>query len=125
MIKAILSHHNFIKITSCIIGYTLWAFLAQYQTMITKQQVPICFYATKPGYMIEAPDFINLALSHKRKHLYLLRQIDSAIHLDASHYGEGKHFLQISRENLFLPDHIKIEHLDPMYIEFTITKHMR
>jgi len=122
MIKAILLHHNFIKIASCIIGYTLWAFLAQYQTVTISQPIPICFYQTSTHVTIQAPDFVNVSFSGKRKHIYLLRQRDFAIHLDASLYAEGKHFIQLTRDHIFLPDSIKLESLTPNSIEIIFNK---
>lgn len=122
MVKAILLHHNFIKISSCIIGYTLWAFLAQYQTVTIFQHVPICFYQVNTGYTITAPDFVNVSFSGKRKHVYLWNQQSTVIHLDASLYEEGKRFVQLTKELMFLPDYITLESLNPSYIEITFTK---
>lgn len=122
MIKGILLHHNFIKISSCLIGYTLWIFLAQYQTITISQQVPVCFYQVTSNFTITAPDFVNVSFSGKRKHVYLWNQQNTVIHLDASSYTEGKHFIQLTRENVFLPDHIKLESLTPNYIEIIFNK---
>lgn len=122
MIRALLLHHNFIKIASCFIGYTCWAFLAQYQTATVSQPVTIYFYQAEDNLTIAAPDFITVSFSGKRKHVYLWNQQNSAIHLDASLYGPGKHFIPLSRENIFLPDAIKLEKIEPTYIECTITE---
>lgn len=122
MIKGILLHHNFIKISSCLIGYTLWMFLAQYQTVTISQQVPICFYQLSTNFTIIAPEFVNLSFSGKRKHVYLCNQQHTAIHLDASRFLEGKNFIQLTREHIFLPDYIKLESLTPNHIEIILNK---
>lgn len=122
MIKALLLHHNFIKIISCIIGYTLWAFLANYQTITICQFVPVCFYQIPEQFDLAAPDSIKLSLSGQRKDIYLFDLNNSAIHIDASQYQEGKHQMLLTREHLFLPDKIFLQRLEPSHLSFEVIK---
>ena len=121
MIKGIILHNNFIKIISCIIGYCIWAFISQYQSITIPQYIPICFYQTTDDLTIHGPDSINISLSGKRKHLYLFEEQNSAVHIDASQYKQGKYLIKLSRESLFLPDNIFLEELKPSKIIVEIT----
>lgn len=122
MIKNIILHHNFTRIAACIIGYTLWAFIAQYQHMTVEQEVPICFYQEQSNLMLNGPDTIKLIISGRRSTLYHFDTDNSAIHLDASQFKIGTHEIKLSRENLFLPENINLLHLKPSYITIKITK---
>jgi len=122
MIKNILLHHNFTRITSCIIGYALWAFIAQYQHMTVEQNVPICFYQQQPHLSIDSPDTIKLVIAGRRSTLYHFDTDNRAIHLDASQFKVGEHEIKLSRDNLFLPENINLLYLKPSYITINATK---
>lgn len=122
MIKAVLLHHNFIKISSCVMGYALWTFLANYQTITINKSIPICFYQADEQCEIVAPEFVELSLSGKRKDIYLSDLTTIAIHIDASQYQEGKHHLQLTRKDLFLPDYIHLYRINPSYFSIKVIK---
>lgn len=122
MIKNILLHHNFIKLAACVIGYSLWAFIVQYQTLTVNKQIPLCFYQTDAKQQISAPDHVKVMISGKRKDLYHYNPENSALHLDASGYKVGSHQVQLTAENLFLPDSLKLVQLIPSDIALEVTK---
>lgn len=122
MISNILLHHNFIRIASCIIGYTLWAFIAQYQHMNIEQNIPVCFYKTPHDLEIKAPDTIKISISGKRHALYHFDTDNSGIHLNATGLQPGTHEMKLTRENLFLPDTINLVNLKPSYITISVSK---
>lgn len=101
MIKQLTLHHNFIKVASCIIGYSLWAFMAQNQHITVKQTIPLCFFQTNDTYQISAPESVAVTLSGKRKDMYRYAPEQNAFHINASGLKEGKHQIQLTTENLF------------------------
>ena len=122
MIQGIISHNNFIKIISFIIGYLFWSFIAQYQNITITESVPVCFYQTDENISISGPDYVNISLLGKRKDLYLFNAKDSAIHIDSTQYNkQGKNLIKLSRESLFLPDNIFLVELSPSSIIIEIS----
>ena len=122
MIKQITLHHNFIKLASCVIGYSLWVFLAQHQNITVTQTIPLCFFHTNETYLISAPESVTISVSGKRKDIYRYNPEENAFHINASRFTEGKHHIQLTNENLFLPDSIKLVQLIPSSITLNVTK---
>ena len=110
----------FIKIVSCIIGYSLWAFIAQYQTTTMQYSIPICFYQTNEEQIITGPEFVTCLLEGKRKNLYSFNAENSIIHIDASLYKEGTYAIPLSKEDLFLPNNLQLLTFKPATIKVTI-----
>ncbi len=121
MFKAILLHHNVIKIIAILVGYSFWSLLAQRQVVTITQKIPLCFYQNQNNHTIQAPDFVTLTLSGKRKQLYLYQPQNMAIHLDASDYQPGVKNLQLSQDHIFLPNQITLQAIQPHNLEITIT----
>lgn len=119
MIKTILQHNHFIKISSCIIGYCLWFFIAQHQSITLTQQAPLCFYQHNSNYTIQAPDSIKVVVSGPRQEVY---RLNNALHIDASSYKEGSYLIELTKENLFLPDTIKLLELIPSHVSIEVHK---
>lgn len=117
-------HPHFIKISSVFIGYMLWAFMAQFQWTTTIQTVPLCFYQDNSQSVqktIIAPDSIMITIVGPRKEMYQFNPTESAVHIDVSQYSDGNHVIQLSKENLFLPDNLKLVHLVPAHISIKIS----
>jgi hypothetical protein len=117
-------HPHFTKISSFFIGYMLWAFVAQFQLTTTNKVVPICFYQNSDQSInrtIIAPDSAMISITGNRKDIYEFNSSQSAIHLDLSQYCDGDHEIQLVRENLFLPDSLKLVHLVPAHISIKIS----
>jgi hypothetical protein len=127
-------HPHFTKISSVCIGYMLWAFIAQFQWTTTIQKVPLCFYQnneqtiekqvqgqTMNDRAILAPDFVMISVYGQRKDIYFFNASESALHIDLSSYSNGTHEIQLSKENLFLPDTLKLIHLVPAHISIKIS----
>ncbi|MBI2352644.1 hypothetical protein HYV11_00180 [Candidatus Dependentiae bacterium] len=125
MLKAILLKTNVIRITSCIIGYSLWSFLASYQTIIIEKEIPLCFYQIDKATSVTAPETIKVSLSGKRKDIYLLQPDHIAIHINATDYQEGKHLLHLQREHFFLPDQIHLYRINQPSISIEIIKNKK
>lgn len=120
--KSILLHHNFIRIISCIIGYSIWAFMAQNQQIKATQTIPIYFYNLQQDFIINAAEKIEVTVSGTRTNMYHFDNANNAIHLDASQFRQGSNEIALSQENLFLPDNINLINLKPSYITINITK---
>ena len=122
MIKQITLHHNFIKCIAVIIGYSIWAILAQQQAITVHVKLPICFYQTSQDYELQAPEYVQIALSGYRKDLSLYDPEENALHINASNYPIGTHEIKLDKQNLFLPNNIKLVQLKPASIKVEIIK---
>lgn len=119
MIKTILQHNHVIKLSSLVIGYCVWLFIAQHQHITLTQQTPLCFYQTDANYTITAPEHVKVVLSGPRDEIY---RFNSTLHIDASSYQEGSHLVELTKENLFLPNNIKLLNLIPSHVSIKVSK---
>jgi len=114
-------HPHFTKLASIFIGYMLWAFIAQFQSTTNMQTIPLCFYQSDEQRTIIAPDSVIISISGQRKDIYNFNASESAMHIDLSAYENGSHRIQLTKENLFLPDTLKLIHLVPAHISIKIS----
>ncbi|HSW76576.1 MAG TPA: hypothetical protein VLG50_06000 [Candidatus Saccharimonadales bacterium] len=98
----------------------LWFFASQYQWTTRQYTVPLCFYQNQER-TISAPETVTIQISGPRKAMYQFNPAQSAVHVDASHFAQGDHEILLNRENLFLPDAIKLVNLIPSHIAIHIS----
>jgi hypothetical protein len=123
MIQAnLLLSRPFIKINACLIGYGLWMLLSQHQIIIRTIQAPVCFYKIAEHATIIAPDNVNITIKASKKNLEKFDAYNSAIHIDASDFQPGNNLIILQKENLFLPDEIKLVNLLPSSLQIQLQK---
>lgn len=114
-----IQHRHVTKFYSIILGYCIWFCIAQHQTSTQTYQAPIYFYDT-PTELIIAPSAIEITVQGHRKDLYKFKKEQAEIHLDGSKFKEGKQEIVLGRENLFLPETLKLIDLVPTHISIQI-----
>lgn len=123
MIQAnLLLSRPFIKINACLIGYSLWILLSEHQIITRKIQVPVCFYKVALDTTLIAPDTIDIVIKGFKKNLKNFDVYNSAIHVDASQFELGNNHIILEKENLFLPDEIKLVNLLPSSLQIQLQK---
>ena len=110
----------FIKINSCLIGYGLWIMLSQHQIITRTIQIPVCFYKTAGSQKIIAPETIQATIQSHKKNLQNFDVYNSALHIDASFLKIGNNQILLKKENLFLPDEIKLVNLLPSSLQIQL-----
>jgi hypothetical protein len=118
-LSALIQHPHITKICSIILAYSIWFCVAQHQLISQTYQAPIYFYdaTTKK---IHAPDFVQITLQGSRKELYSFKAHHASIHLDGSKLIDGNQEIILTRENLFLPDTLKLVDLLPSHISIQV-----
>jgi len=96
--------------------------LSQHQIITNNLQVPLCFYKMTENNMVIAPETVNITVAAPRKILQKFDIYNSAVHLDASILDLGNNHVMLIKENLFLPDEIKLINLIPSHIEIQLKK---
>jgi len=114
-IIAIIQHRHSTKLFSLILGYSLWFCMAQYQTITKTIQAPLYFYDTNHQ-QCSSINAVELVLQGSRSDIYHFNPAHGAIHLDGSNLHPGENELTLSKENLFLPDSLKLVDLVPSHI---------
>lgn len=112
----------FIKINACFIGYGLWLIFSQHQVITTTIKASVCFYKTTENTTIIAPDSIDVIISASKESLQKFNAYQSAIHLDATNFEYGNNHVFLQKENLFLPDEIKLVNLIPSTLQVQLQK---
>lgn len=114
-----IQHRHTTKIYSIILGYSFWFCIAQHQVISQTYQAPIYFYDTKTEYLT-SPASVEITLQGHRKELYKFKKEHAEIHLDGSKLQEGNQEIILGRENLFLPDTLKLVDLVPAHISIHV-----
>jgi len=118
----LLRSRHFIKINACFIGYGIWLLMSQNQVITHTIISSVCFYHMPENYTIVAPETITLTVAGPKRILHQFDVYNHAIHLDATNFTEGKNFIQLQKENLFLPDPINLLNLVPSSLQITLQK---
>jgi hypothetical protein len=118
LIKNNLTHNTVIKLFSLIIGYGIWSFFTQHQTMDLWLTVPLCFYGAQKH--ITAPDSIAVQIAGKREHLSLIDLESLAIHINTRSLHAGPNPIKLKQSDLFLPPVINVLNWYPSNVTITV-----
>lgn len=119
--KALLSN-GFLKISSCIIGYLLWASLSDSHLSTIWVEVPLSFYNKHEKITIEAPETIQVELKARRSVLYNLEKANLAVHINAQELKEGPNCCVINQSSMLLPSFINVNTYKPGNIVINVKK---
>jgi YbbR domain-containing protein len=108
-----------LKCLALIFGYALWHSVSSYQKIQITQNIPVCFYNTHPHQTVQAPETIKVTLHGKRKDL-LQTAFDGALHCDAQHFQPGTTTLPLTKEQIFLPESVRLVHYTPQEITVVV-----
>lgn len=108
-----------LKCLALIFGYALWHSVSTYQKIQITQKIPVCFYNTQPAQIIHAPETINVTLYGTRKDLFKIT-FDAALHYNAQMLPTGTNTLPITKEQIFLPESVRLVHYTPTEITVVI-----
>lgn len=110
-----------LKISSLLLGYTVWYTLSS-NTMVTQSViVPVYCYNQKEHHTLETPEAISLTLKAPRSFMRLVDHTTLGVHIDAHQLHEGKNYLCLSYKELLLPQEIGVSHDSPVLIVDTQT----
>ncbi len=108
-----------LKCLALIFGYGLWHCISTHQKIQIIQKVPLCFYNTFPHQVITAPESINITCYGARKDLFKTA-FDSAVHYDAQTLHEGTQTISLTKEQIFLPESVRLVHYKPTEITIVV-----
>ncbi|MBP9765020.1 hypothetical protein KBD08_01665 [Candidatus Babeliales bacterium] len=111
----IIQHPHALKIWSLVLGYSIWYCVAQHQTITQHYQAPILFFDTN-NMNLSTQDSVEIILQGSRQDMHYFNPDHAAIHIDSTTLRPGQQEIMIDRENLFLPDTIKLVDLIPSHI---------
>ncbi len=121
LIKNLFLNNKTVKITSLIIGYSLWSFLGQAYSIAHWIEVPLYFYNIQPGTLIESqPEKVRICIQGKRNDL--AHSSPLICHIDARDLREGQTILTPTDEQLFLPQSLKLIYCKPQTITVSVQK---
>ena len=118
-LSALIQHPHVTKVCSIILAYSIWFCIAQHQIISQNYKSSIYFYDTTQ-HEIQSTDLVEITLQGSRKDLYNFKEHHATIHLDASKFKPGKQEVLLTRENLFLPDSLKLIDLVPSHISIQV-----
>ena len=108
-----------LKCLALIFGYGLWHCVSAHQKIQITQKVPVCFYNTLSHQAITAPESISISLYGARKDLFKIT-FDSAVHYDAQTLHAGTQTVPINKEQIFLPESVRLVHYKPTEITIVV-----
>jgi hypothetical protein len=108
-----------LKCLALVFGYGLWHCVSTHQKIQITQKIPVCFYNTLSSQTITAPESITITVYGARKDLFQTT-FDSALHYDAHTLQEGTHTVPITKEQIFLPESVRLVHYKPTEITIVV-----
>lgn len=108
------NHRNrLLKVIALLIGYTFWYIFGGSHAAVAELSVPLCFYHVPADTHINAPESISVKLAGKRSDIRAVEHEHLAVHIDASRLQKGKNLLTITKQELLLPNSIKLVQYSP------------
>jgi len=111
-----------LKMTACIIGYSIWVIASSSHTVTTWFTVPLYFYNVVEQCTINAPATVNIQLHGPRAALRQLKASTTAVHINAAEFREGIQSISLSSTMIFLPPCVQMLESTPHTVEICITK---
>ncbi len=110
-----------LKCLALIFGYGLWHCTSTHQKISITRAIPLCFYNTSAHQIISAPETIAITCYGTRKDLFKTI-FDSALHYDAQTLHEGTQIVSIPKEQIFLPESVRLIHYKPIEITIVVSE---
>jgi hypothetical protein len=98
---------------SLFFGYTFWTMISQTLPVTISLSVPLSFYNVADNIQVNAPETIVITLRGKRAPLNHLDYGAIAFHVDGTTLQEGKNYILLKAEQLFLPESINLLDYNP------------
>lgn len=111
-LKKIITNKFNIKVSAFILGFSFWYMVSQSRPLEISYTVPLIFYGTNTE-QLQAAETVTICLKGNKNDFYNLDLKELAIHINADQLKKGKNFIQVTNENLFLPQAIKLVHCTP------------
>lgn len=108
-----------LKCCAIVCGYALWDMMNKPYPIKTTLNIPVSFY-NNTNFKIEAPETIQIKILGNRKGIFKTAHT-AAVHCDVANLQEGKNSMQLSDEQIFLPEAISLLDYTPKIITVTIT----
>ena len=120
--KKIFLNNVQIKIISIILGYSFWHIFSLSHTCLIWMEAPLSFYNMPKNLQIESPEKVKIQLSAKRADLYTIDKETLAFHINMQHAKEGNIITSLTKEQLLLPETIKIVRYYPANVAIKVIK---
>lgn len=98
---------------SLLLGYAFWSIISQSLAVTISLPVSLSFYDVPQKITLTAPEMVTITLRGKRAALNHLDCHSLAFHIDGKRLQEGKNYIPLKAEQLFLPDTINLLDYDP------------
>lgn len=119
MLQKTLRSRIFLKATSLVLGFLIWASLGDLFMHRRWVTVPICFYSAGSK-ILNAPQSISLELEGKPSYLKKLNSETLAVHIDAQSLQPGTNQILITQNLLHMPSSIQLLTAIPQKIMVTV-----
>jgi YbbR domain-containing protein len=97
----------------------VWLAVSLHQPITLKYSIPLCFQEEE-NRTISGPEEIVTYLTTQRKNAHAYDLLHTIAYIDTTPYPDGTHTIKLHKKNLFLPNHVKLVHLEPSTISLTL-----
>ena len=97
-----------LKVVSLIFGMTAWYIIINYQYQSLQFIVPVSFHDIPENTIISAPETVEITLRGKRNELKNIDSETICFHIDAKKLKKGNNKIIITKDHLFIPDHVSL-----------------
>ena len=111
-----LQNKHFLRVTACILGYTLWMFMSNDYIIQKTYTIPVAFYNVSQDTTIDGPSTVQVTVRGKRFALRRIIQEHLVLHIDAGKLEKKENRINPYNGSLFLPETSAVVCYDPLYL---------
>ena len=111
-----------LKLNALILGFCVWFVISQDHIVTITRQVPLSFYNQPKNSQLYAPESISVTSFGPKNHLNQTFHSDYALHINLKSYHQGNHEIELTQDDLFLPQTIKLLQLKPSMVQIKIAQ---
>ena len=111
-----------LRIHAVLLGFSIWFIISQHHVVSTTRTVALSFYNQPKNTRLYAPENITISSFGPKSHLNQLFHSEYALHVNLSGYKAGTHTIELTQEDLFLPQSVKLLQLNPSIIQIKIAE---
>lgn len=109
-----------IKLYALAFGFLIWLIISQSHIVSITKTVPLSFYNQPQNRQVYAPETITVSSFGPKGHLVQTFGSEYAVHINLDGYEPGTHKIELSQQDLFLPQSVKLLQLKPSMLQIKI-----
>ena len=120
--NALLLSNSMIKLYALVFGFLIWLIVSQSHIVSITKTVPLSFYNQPRNAQVYAPETVTISTFGPKRHLTQTFGSEYSVHINLANYQAGSHKIELTQQDLFLPQSVKLLQLKPSILQIKIAQ---